>query len=86
MPEKTVTERVATLEAVIPTICDDINEIKNNHIAHIQADMQEMSRCLSSMKRDSVAVKTDVAWLKRFFWVIATASISSLVAQIATFI
>lgn len=43
-------------------------EIKDNHLAHIQNDLTKVS--------------TDVDWLKRFFWIIATASIGGLVAAI----
>ena len=84
--KRTLTERVTTLEALIPTICDDIHDIKNNHVAHIQVNIEEMSRCMNSMKRDSMEVKTDVAWLKRFFWIIATASIGSLIAQLVNYL
>jgi len=80
--KRTLTERVTTLEAIIPTICDDINDIKTNHIAHIQSDIQGMSKCVSSMKRDSAEVKTDVAWLKRFFWIVATTSLGSLLTNL----
>lgn len=45
-----------------------VNDIKDNHLAHIQTDLTK--------------VGTDVDWLKRFFWIIATASIGGLVAAI----
>lgn len=45
-----------------------VNEIKDNHLVHIQTDLTKLS--------------TDVDWLKRFFWIIATASIGGLVAAI----
>lgn len=45
-----------------------VNEIKDNHLAHMQTDLTKVS--------------TDVDWLKRFFWVIATASIGGLIAAI----
>lgn len=45
-----------------------VNEIKDNHLVHMQTDLTK--------------VGTDVDWLKRFFWVIATASIGGLVAAI----
>lgn len=43
-----------------------INEIKDNHLVHLQTDVTKVS--------------TDVDWLKRFFWIIATASIGGLIA------
>ena len=45
-----------------------VNEIKDNHLVHIQTDLTKVS--------------TDVDWLKRFFWIIATASIGGLVAAV----
>ena len=45
-----------------------VNEIKDNHLVHLQTDMTKVS--------------TDVDWLKRFFWVIATASVGGLIAAL----
>ncbi len=45
-----------------------VNEIKDNHLAHIQTDLTKVS--------------TDVDWLKRFFWIIATASIGGLITAV----
>ena len=83
---KTLTDRVTILETIIPTICDDLNDIKNNHIKHIQDDVQEITKVVSMIQNDSAVVKTDVAWLKRFFWIIATASIGSLIAQLVNWL
>lgn len=47
---------------------DSVNEIKDNHLPHIQTDLTKVS--------------TDVDWLKRFFWIIATASIGGLITAI----
>jgi hypothetical protein len=43
-----------------------VNEIKDNHLAHIATKLMKVS--------------TDVDWLKKFFWIIATASIGGLIA------
>lgn len=45
-----------------------VNEIKDNHLAHILTDLAK--------------VGTDVDWLKRFFWLVATASIGGLIAAV----
>lgn len=45
-----------------------VNEIKDNHLVHIQTDLTK--------------VGTDVDWLKRFFWLVATASIGGLIAAV----
>jgi len=52
-----------------------VDEIKNNHLEHIKKD-------ISLLKDNQVTIKTDVAWLKRFFWIVATASIGSLIAGV----
>ncbi len=49
-----------------------VNEIKDNHLVHIATKL--------------VKVSTDVDWLKRFFWIIATASIGGLVAALINLI
>lgn len=45
-----------------------VNEIKDNHLLHIQTDLTKVS--------------TDVDWIKRFFWLIATASIGGLITAV----
>lgn len=45
-----------------------VNEIKDNHLVHMQTDLTK--------------VGTDVDWLKRFFWIIATASVGGLITAI----
>ncbi|MFA5125100.1 MAG: hypothetical protein WC473_04765 [Patescibacteria group bacterium] len=45
-----------------------VNEIKDNHLIHIKSDLTK--------------VGTDVDWLKRFFWIIATASIGGLITAV----
>jgi hypothetical protein len=42
--------------------------IKDNHLPHIVAKLIE--------------VGIDVSWIKRFFWIVATASIGGLIAAI----
>jgi hypothetical protein len=45
-----------------------VAEIKDNHLPHIAAKIVEIG--------------TDVGWLKRFFWIVAAASIGGLIAAI----
>jgi len=45
-----------------------VNEIKDNHLVHIQTDLTKVS--------------TDVDWLKRFFWILATASVGGLITAL----
>ncbi len=46
----------------------DVTEIKDNHLPHITNKITQ--------------VGTDVDWLKRFFWIVATASIGGLIAAV----
>lgn len=50
----------------------DIKIIKENHLTHIQAS--------------TVKLETNVDWLMRYHWIIATSSIGALVAGIINFI
>jgi hypothetical protein len=56
-------------------IKNDIKDIKENHLAHVQKDMNDI-------KLTQTVMKTDLAWLKKFFWLVATASVGSLIASI----
>lgn len=51
-------------------INNKLDEIKDNHLAHIQTDLNKTT--------------TDVSWLMRYHWIIATASIGALVAGIVS--
>ena len=53
-------------EKKVATIHDDIKDIKENHLAHIQVDMAKMG--------------TNVDWLLKYHWIIATAAIGGLIA------
>jgi len=46
----------------------DVSKMKDNHLQHLETDMAD--------------VKTDVAWLKRFFWIVITASVGALATGI----
>jgi len=50
----------------------DIKLMLGNHLPHMSADIKE--------------TKTNVSWLMKFFWVVATASIGSLIAAVLTLI
>jgi len=49
-----------------------VNDIRDNHLVHLKTEMTK--------------VGTDVDWLKRFFWIIATASIGGLIAALINLI
>jgi hypothetical protein len=65
-------ERYLMLQKQVSDICGDLRNIKENHLAHIE--------------RNTANVMNDMEWIKRFFWIIATSSISALVASLFTLI
>jgi hypothetical protein len=70
--EDTLRYRVISVEKDIEGIQEQVTLIKDNHLAHIQDDV--------------TALKTDMTWLKKFFWVVASASIGSLLAGLINLI
>lgn len=49
-------------------ISNEISLIKENHLAHIEVDMSKM--------------QTNIDWLLKYHWIIATASIGGLIASL----
>ncbi len=49
-----------------------VNDIRDNHLAHLLTDLTKVS--------------TDVDWIKRFFWLIATASVGGLITAVVNLI
>ena len=52
------------------------------HIANLNDEMGEVRDEISGMNRKVVRIETDVCWLKKFFFIIATSSIGSLIILI----
>jgi len=53
------------MEKRIENLENEIKEIKENHLSHIQEDL--------------AVVKTNQEWIMKFFWIMATASIAGLI-------
>ena len=53
------------MEKRIESLEKDIKEIKENHLSHIQEDL--------------AVVKTNQAWIMKFFWIVSSASIAGLI-------
>ena len=64
MEETTLEYRVARLET-------DIDEIKNNHLAHLKNKSDKM-------EIDLTQVRTDVTWLKKAFWLLLGTGVAGL--------
>ena len=56
------------MEKRVEKIENDIKEIKENHLSHIQEDL--------------AVVKTNQEWIMKFFWVVITASVAGLITGI----
>jgi len=57
-----------------------------SHIETTNKEMGEIRDNIADVKIDVAKVKTDVCWLKRFFWIIAGSSIGGLIAAIINLI
>ena len=51
----------------------------------INDEMGDIKEEIGKIKIHIAEIKVDLNWLKRFFWIVATASIASLIAQLIKF-
>lgn len=58
---------------------EEIKLIRENHLAHIQASM-------TIIDGRTVQTATDMEWIKKFFWVVATTSIAGLLTGVMNLI
>lgn len=56
----------------IGAVAGDVKNIRDNHLAHLAVDM--------------TSTKTNVEWLLKYHWIIATASIGGLIAGLINLI
>lgn len=56
------------LEKLIEDLRKDVQEIKSNHLVHIATDISE--------------IKTDLVWIKRFFFLVAGTSITAVAGAV----
>ncbi len=75
MKNGTLTYRVAQLEKTADDLVVKVDAIRTNELPHIQATV-------SKMRTDLAVVKTNVSWLQRWFWVVATASVGGAIASV----
>jgi len=58
------------------------NNQQDDRLCGVEKHIEIINSELGSVKTDVAQIKTDVDWLKRFFFIIATASIASLIATL----
>ena len=51
----------------------------------INDEMGDVKEEIGKIKIHIAEIKVDLNWLKRFFWIVATTSIASLIAQLIKF-
>ena len=51
----------------------------------INDEMGDVKEEIGKIKIHIAEIKVDLNWLKRFFWIVATASVASLIAQLIKF-
>ena len=74
-----MTQDLTIIKEAISRNCKAIENIRDNHLAHLKTDVD-------GLKGDMREVKTDLKWLKKFFFIVAGASIGSLVASVINLI
>lgn len=82
-------ERFKQMETHLIGIADTTNRIMNNHLEHIAEDLKglhtktdDQTKVINDINVKVNANTIDLEWLKRFFWIIATAIVGLFVAQI----
>lgn len=76
------------------------NKAETNHWAHVQAstgameeDIKELKKALTDLldlfsehKVEFSEQKTNIVWVMRFFWVVATAAVGSIITGLLPFV
>ena len=65
---------------------DYINKSQDDRIKCLEGHIEILNKEMGDVKTAVEKTATDMAWLKQFFWVIATASVGSLVAALCNLI
>ena len=58
----------------------------NSEMGELRDEQKNQNETLTEMRIDMADVKNNVEWLKRFFFIIVTASLGSLIATIISFL
>ena len=56
------------------------NKIQDQRLDNMEKHLSTINDEMGLVKIDMATIKTNVCWLKKFFWVVAVASISGLIA------
>jgi len=72
-------KRFALIEENVRGIRQDISLIKDNHLEHLKNN-------LSDLRVQVAQIKELIDWLNKFFWLVVSASVGSLVVAILNLI
>jgi len=65
---------------------NNLEEKNAYHISIMNDEMGDMRDKQETIRIDMAGVKTDLAWLKRFFWIVAASSVGALLANVLQFL
>lgn len=54
--------------------------IESIRLDHMEKHVEKLSDDVEDIKEDLQVVKTDVSWIKKTYWIIASASVGGLIA------
>ena len=63
-----------------------INKEQDRRLIKIERHIEIINSEIGEVKTQITEIRQDVCWLKRFFWIVATASISGLIGSIINLI
>lgn len=89
-------ERFRQMESHLIGIAEATNKIMNNHLEHIAEDLKglhaktddqtrvltEQSKTIAEIDKKVTINITDLEWLKKFFWILATGIVGLFISQI----
>jgi len=58
------------------------NQEQDRRIGDLEKKMDAVFGHISTTNEEMGYIKTDVGWIKRFFWIVATASIGGLIGAL----
>tara|TARA_R110002096_G_scaffold165546_2_gene334172 strand:+ start:44 stop:280 length:237 start_codon:yes stop_codon:yes gene_type:complete len=70
------------MQKEIDTIKNDIEDIKTNHLFHIEKDIKGIHGEIQDIQIGMTEMSINQKWVMKFFWIIAAASIGGLLTGI----
>lgn len=61
---------------------EKVDKIMNNDLEHLKLEIGEVKSEVGSVKIEQAKASANLSWLMKAFWVIATATVAGLVAQV----